>query len=248
MAWQGQRSRARTPAKAPAAPPPTDGSAVVGALRPVMSRPERLIVRVGRARVGVATRALAAKVGLEEGCAWTADLASAVAQCTAALAARDDAERLLSRRALSGREVRQRLARRGHSPAHAEAAARTMETLGLINEQSLAGAIVRGELARKPAGARLLRSKLARRGIGAPAAVRAVNDETAGRDAMSDALRLARHRLGRMSAALDPTRVERRLLGLLARRGFDADVCRRAARRAMAERRGGGGQADAAGA
>lgn len=247
MAWRSSRSRARPGARPAATPPPTDGSAVVGVLRPMMSRPERLIVRVGRVRVGIATRALASKVGLEEGCVWTAELAAAVAECTASLAARDDAERLLSRRALSGREVRQRLARRGHSPAHAEAAARTMESLGLINEGALAGAIVRGELARKPAGARLLRSKLARRGIASPAAARAVTQETAGREPLADALRLARHRLGRMSAGLDRDRVERRLLGLLARRGFDADVCRRAVRTALAERAAGGGQADAAG-
>lgn len=216
--------------------PAADGSLPVGSLRPLTNRPERLVVRVGRQRVGLVTRESAAGMGLVEGAAWTEDRARAVAEATEALLARDAAERALSRRALSRRELENRLARRGFGPAAAGAAADAMQRLGLLNEAALAEAVVRGMLARKPAGRRLLSSKLARRGVARPQADEAISRELAGRDLAADALALARQRASRLPAGIEPETAARRLMGLLARRGFEAGVCMTAVRRALKER------------
>jgi regulatory protein len=72
--------------------------------------------------------------------------------------------RLLGRRALSRRELAERLARRGFPPAAIRTEVRRLEAAGLLDEQAVAAAVVAGTL-RRGAGRRMAAAALRRRRV-----------------------------------------------------------------------------------
>ncbi len=137
-------------------------------------------------------------------------------------AAREAALRLLSVRERSARELALRLGQKGFSP---EAIAEALERLKAIDLQSdtrfadrwTAAAAGRGMAARR------IQGELRARGVDPEVAAQAAAaDPEAERDR---ALAFARDRAARMPGA-DPQVVARRIAGLLARRGYDAETCR----------------------
>ena len=107
----------------------------------------------------------------------------------------------------------------------ARVAAEDVAELGLAKGAAWTGAL---------AGRRLVEAKLRRDGVSAEI-IRAVLDEAFGeRDQREDAMELARRQAGTL-VRLDRVVAERRLIGRLARRGFDAEVVRECARRALDE-------------
>lgn len=143
-------------------------------------------------------------------------------------AARQAAVRILKTRLISRSALVTRLVRRGFSRGSAEAAAEALERVGLLDDRRLAESLVRKQMGSKPVGKRVLESKLRQRGISGTAAGAAVAQGMAGRDVLADAIDLARRRARLLKPGEDPQVVHRRLFGYLARRGFDAEVCREA--------------------
>jgi regulatory protein len=140
--------------------------------------------------------------------------------------------RFLEARARSVAEVRRRLTMAGYRPDLVEAAVVRLTELGVLDDESFARAWVESRDRARPRGERALRQELALKGV-----ERAVSDEIleerreAGEGGEID-LDAARRLLVRNARALarvaDPRVRRQRAYGLLARNGFDPDVCREA--------------------
>jgi regulatory protein len=144
---------------------------------------------------------------------------------------REAALRLLSAADRPAAQLRERLARKGFSGwIVAEVVERLRET-GLVNDERFAAQFAESAAARGNA-ARRIQMDLARKGVEAEPAARAATTHPDEEEAR--ALRLAAKRAAQMSAL--PREVRwRRLTGLLARRGFAPDVCRKAVEHALGE-------------
>lgn len=133
----------------------------------------------------------------------------------------DVARRALGRRALSRAEVAKRLDEHGVEPEHRDAALERLEREGAIDDRALAASVAERVRSRRKAGARMVEQELARRGIAEEDRAAAPSDD----DELERAVAVAEQRLRRGS--IDGV-VERRVAGMLARRGFASGICRRA--------------------
>jgi len=202
----------------------------ITAMRPVGPDGARVAVKAGRRTVATIDAEDARTLGIEPGTVLTDALADALDLAAGELKARTDALRLLSTRARSRAELEQGLRRKGHEPEVARRVGQRLERAGLIDDEAYALEAARAEVGRTPAGARRIEQKLRSRGVAGEVARRAAADALEGRDVLEDAVALAGSRIGRM-AGLDRRTLERRLFGVLARRGFDPETGRQAVRR-----------------
>ena len=145
-------------------------------------------------------------------------------------AAYDAAVKMLARGPLGGRGVIDRLVRKGYDEGAAHGAVSRLLELGLLREDASAEAIVHATTRDLPAGEALLRARLEDRGVDDEAGERALREAAAARDDRANALALARITVARLPASLDDKARARRLLGVLARRGFDEETCLEPAR------------------
>lgn len=142
----------------------------------------------------------------------------------------------LQRAPCSRRRLIERLSRRGaQDRAILETVCDELSAAGILNDEASARSAARAMVARRPAGKRLIEQKLRAKGIAPATAKAAAEEAVADRDPLTDATALARKRLRTMSPDLERHVVVRRLSGVLARGGFDPDVCRRAIERAVGE-------------
>lgn len=149
--------------------------------------------------------------------------------------ARQLAVKILTYRARSRKELVDRLVAKNVEAALAEATAARCEELRLVDDRVLAEGIVNRILGERPAGRMYLSVRLRRRGI-ADGLAREVIDAALGeRDALDDALRVARSRAKTFKPGLEPLAAARRLTGALARRGFEPDVARAAVERVLGD-------------
>lgn len=149
--------------------------------------------------------------------------------------ARALAVRVLTHRARSRRELVDRLTTKGVEPALAEATADRCAELRLIDDHALAESLAHRILADRPAGRAYIAARLRRRGIPDDTARAAIDEALSRRDADADALRVARARAKTFPPSLERTAATRRLIGALARRGFDPDTARQAVETVLAD-------------
>lgn len=165
-----------------------------------------------------------ADLGIEPGIAWTPALAAKAAKASGLFLARRDAFRMIGARAISRQRLIDRLRRKKHAPEIAAVVADELAAKGLIDDAAYAATVAAS--ASRRAGRRMVESKLRARGIDRTTAAKASTEAAKERNAFEDALALGRARFKRMSDRLTPDAKRRRLYGLLARRGYDSDVCR----------------------
>ncbi|MEX2418629.1 MAG: regulatory protein RecX [Actinomycetota bacterium] len=146
------------------------------------------------------------------------------------LSLHDRALRFLAVRPRSRREVRDRLRKAGFDPEDIEGEIERLEAAGLLDDDRFARDYAEHLVGNKGVGRRALASSLFAKGIDKET-IDAVAGEMGG-DEEERAEELARSRVSRLSG-LDPAAAHRRLMGFLARRGYDASVCRRAASKAL---------------
>jgi regulatory protein len=133
-----------------------------------------------------------------------------------------DGLKLAAARELSEAQVRQRLARKGHSPADIDAAIARLKEERAIDDARVAEAIARTETSNKRRGKLRVRMQIERAGI-APSTARKAVDEVFSEidaDAMLEAA-LTRRMLGREH--IEDEREHQRLHRYLLNQGFDAD-------------------------
>ena len=149
--------------------------------------------------------------------------------------------RFLEARARSESEVRRRLGQAGYRSELVDGAITRLVELGVLDDEAFARAWVESRDRARPRGERALRRELSLKGVD-----RAVLDEVlderrdeaavAGRDIDLEAARLLLARSARsLERIADPRERRQRAYALLARNGFDPDVCREASRELAAE-------------
>jgi regulatory protein len=161
----------------------------------------------------------------------------------------DALARLLEVRSRSIAEVSRRLTEAGYRAELVQGAVERFVALGYLDDAAFARAWVESRDRAHPRGARALRDELRRRGLAADVveaalAAREAASEGVDPDAGAAALdggrvssatsdreaaaRLLARRQGALLREADPRRLRSKAYGLLARSGFDPDVCREA--------------------
>ncbi|MGA7671639.1 MAG: regulatory protein RecX [Nitrolancea sp.] len=138
--------------------------------------------------------------------------------------ATESALRLVSYRARSETEIRQRLNRKGFSGLSIDVAIERMRDWGYINDQEFARQWVASRESHRPRSTRLMKRELTSKGVDADTAERVV--EAADIDDYVVALDLARKWMPHIVRE-DAQTQRRRMSGYLQRRGFGWDVVRR---------------------
>lgn len=138
--------------------------------------------------------------------------------------------RLLAARPRSRRELERRLVDAGFEAEEVVTELERLETVGLVDDEAFARAVAEDALGRRLEGRRGVARSLAARGIPGPLAA-AVLEELGGDDE-ERAVQLARARAVRLRG-VPVERAFPRLVAFLLRRGHEAEVARRAARRAL---------------
>jgi regulatory protein len=144
------------------------------------------------------------------------------------------AARFLEARSRSEQEVRRRLTGAGYRPELVEQAISELTELGYLDDESFARSWVESRDRARPRGSIALRRELRLKGITA-ATIDEVMDERGGEEGPAEADEVAAQRLldrhARMLARIPDARKRRqRAYALLARNGFDPEICARLAR------------------
>ncbi len=145
-------------------------------------------------------------------------------------ACREAALKLLERTRRTRSEIEKRLKEKGYAFTTVQPVLDRLSEVGLIDDAEYARAWLAGRWGRKPSGWRRLQQELRSKGISDDDVERAreqLAERGSAPDEVESALKVvtqARKRLSR----LDGQKQRQRLYALLARRGFSADVIRRA--------------------
>jgi regulatory protein len=133
-----------------------------------------------------------------------------------------DGLKLAAGRELSEAQVRQRLARKGHSPSDIDEAVTRLKDERAIDDMRVAETIARSETSTKRRGKLRVRMQIERAGIAAATARKVVDDvfSEIDADAMLEAA-LTRRMLGR--ERIEDDREHQRLYRYLLNQGFDPD-------------------------
>ncbi len=199
-------------------------SGTITAIEPQARHPDRLNIFIdGEFAIG-----LAASVALDSGVAVGQMLSEAdarrIAETEEGHRATESALRLVSYRARSESEIRQRLAGKDFSGPSIDVAIAQMREWGYINDQEFARQWVASHESHRPRSTRLMKRELTGKGVDVETAERAVDD--ADIDDFRVALDLARKWMPRIERE-DAQTQRRRMSGYLQRRGYGWDVVRR---------------------
>lgn len=137
--------------------------------------------------------------------------------------ARAAADRLLKFRPRSEHELRARLRQKGFDAPTIEVVVQSLARRDLLNDQKFSQYYAAGRLLSRPVGLRALRDELRRKGVSVETAAQAVTRAAVGYDELEAARALALRRRAQWRD-LPPAAVQRRLAGLLQRRGFSGDI------------------------
>jgi regulatory protein len=149
------------------------------------------------------------------------------------------AARFLEPRARSVAEVRRRLSRAGYQDDLVEGAITRMLELGMLDDEAFARAWIESRDRARPRGERAIRQELGLKGVDrttvdlvlserreAAAAIVVEDDGVAASADEAAAERLVARNARSLARVADPRQRRRRAYALLARNGFDPEVCR----------------------
>ncbi len=200
---------------------------VVTEVQPDAAKPGCVTVRVCGHKPWRIDDEDALSLGLGKGVTLDAALLRGLEQAAANCKARVKLQSRLAVRALSRMEASMLLRRAGAEGEFAKGVVARFEELGWIDDAKLAERVASNEAAR-PVGKMRVVARVARRGINSGEARRAADAAVAGRKESPRELAeiAARSQLRKLPPALDMDAMKRRLLGFLARRGFDEHTAR----------------------
>nr|WP_281218302.1 recombination regulator RecX [Nocardia gamkensis] len=143
--------------------------------------------------------------------------------------------RLLAARARSRAELAQRLAAKGYSPEVSEEALDRLAEVGLIDDAAFAEQWVHSRHAFSGKGKQALAQELRRKGVAQSDAAAALDAITTD-DEETRAGELVRRKLRSLPRDLDRDKMIRRLVGMLARRGYSQATAYRVVKAELADR------------
>ena len=220
-----------------------DSPPVVDSLKSTKRNTERCMIRIGKKVVATLPWSVIRDLHIETGTAWTQELQTKVNHAVAYDKARRSALATLNRRALSKGKMIFRLTRKGHDPAVAEKAINDLEKIGYLNDEEYAQAVLRDLTRTKPAGRLLMEKTLFEKRIPKPLATQLIdqfitrqkekkstthyntNENGEPTEPPDPLTEFVEKKLATMQH-LDEQTKARRLFALLARRGFDYEICR----------------------
>lgn len=212
---------------------------VIVTVRELSGTPKRVSVLVGgvaRRRVATLLATQALELGLAPGVPWTDKLATIAARMERVNAAKAMAMRRLASRARSRAEMLEWLVSKGTDPQVATEAVERLAEIGLISDTQ----VVEDERRRavdKGLSDRALADRMASRGVGTHADSQGAASLSSEHGDAARALEIARSELSRRPT--DPADVNvlaRRVMGILARKGYEEDLAREAVVAALQER------------
>ena len=190
-----------------------------------VTRGQQRLVELSDGRQLVFSEEAVDRAAIRVGMPATAALFAALEAADQRAAAHEAALRLLATRARSERELRTRLAMRGHEPETIDHEIERLRKAGLIDDHRFAEAWVAHRQQNAPRGRQMLRYELLGRGIDPESATAA----TDGLDDRATALQLARGR-ARSGRFASYEAYLAKVGGFLRRRGFTYEVASGAAR------------------
>lgn len=146
------------------------------------------------------------------------------------LKAKEKAMRLLSHRARSEKEIRDRLKKASHPSSIIDEVAAALKRAGLLDDVAFARMFAHDTMARKPLGRHLLRQLLRTKGVAKEIIENLIEEMYTPETEEDFALTLARKRLARTHLSSrrlslqESLKLKKRLAGYLVRRGFDWDT------------------------
>lgn len=144
---------------------------------------------------------------------------------------------LLAVRDRSVHEMRERLQRRGCGSDDIDTVVADLEALGLLDDCTFVRRWVETRRERRPEGEPKVMRDLLRRGVPKQIIEQVLSEFDEPLGSSDEALDLLRRNRARY-AGLEAVKAQRRMYGLLARRGFDPDTTRRAVEQAWQEMEG----------
>ncbi|WP_281878742.1 recombination regulator RecX [Nocardia sputorum] len=143
--------------------------------------------------------------------------------------------RLLAVRARSRAELAQRLAAKGYAPEVSERALDRLGEVGLIDDAAFAEQWVHSRHTFSGKGKQALAQELRRKGVARSEAAAALDAITTD-DEEARAAELVRRKLRSLPRELDRDKMIRRLVGMLARRGYGQSMAYRVVKAELADR------------
>ena len=207
---------------------------VISEVRPDPAKPGCIAVRARGYKPWRIDDDAATELDLRVGQRLDAPTLARLRQAAANCAGRLKLQTRLAVRPLSRMEAMVLLRRAGAEPEAAKRITQRFEQLGWINDSRLATNVASNEAA-KPVGRMRVVARVARRGINSGEARKAADAAVAARreSPLELAIIAARSQIRKVAPGLDADTRKRRVLGFLARRGFDEHTAREAVKAVM---------------
>jgi regulatory protein len=195
-----------------------DGAGVVTAITPTKRNPRRLSVFVDRRFAFAVNQNVIGQLGIRVGDALDAQRLAEIEAGEVRQEVFDHAIQYVSRRAHSRRELTQKLLKKGHPPGVVNQTLERLADLGYLDESVFAEMIARKALNRHN-GRRRAEMEIAKAGVPREIAQQAIEKVYGVESSVEGARKLAEKQRARLEK-LEPQVAKRRLVGMLARRGY----------------------------
>ncbi|MFE2658031.1 MULTISPECIES: regulatory protein RecX [unclassified Brevibacterium] len=149
--------------------------------------------------------------------------------------AKKTALNMLAMRDHSSTELREKLAKRDFDPAAIDRLITKLERSNLLNDTEFARRFAKAQREGKKLSRSALRRQLSRKGIDEDTIVGVVDEVDGGAEGEESLARDVAEKKARSTRGLDHEVRERRILGMLARRGFSSTICLKVTREVLAE-------------
>ncbi|MAX25143.1 MAG: hypothetical protein CMJ19_11630 [Phycisphaeraceae bacterium] len=197
----------------------------ITALKPTAKDPTRWSIKVGRKYMGTLPQSEIEELGLVVGTLWTPDLASRITHSTSVDKIYRSATFRLSKRMYAIADLKRKLRMSKHQPPP-EIVDEVIEKLlakNLLDDEAYGRALIRDIQLRRPAGPRLLQTKLMQKGLNSKLIEQLIKETAADRDDFDAAMSMAKKKVNSLKR-LPVQKARQRLYGQLTRRGFEYDT------------------------
>jgi len=191
------------------------------------SRPDgnQVVIKVNGKKTAIVSAKSVAQLGLFVDQPWDNQLAGMVTEAALYDKALNAALTMLNRRPRSIQKLAMKLRQKGHATAVINRVTNRLVELNILNDYTFGQTLIRDAQVKKPAGTRLLRSKLLEHGIADQTIDQLIEEATMPHDeTVEQAKKLVFKTLRTTRRAQEPHVIKRRLWSMLARRGFSADI------------------------
>jgi len=200
----------------------------ITAIRPTKRDPNRFTIHVDHRAAGTLPHTTIVELGLAVGQAWTPEIEAQTSEAVVFDKCRRAAMNRLNRRMYSRRNLATKLKQLEHDPDVIEKVMDHLEQIGALDDRAFGEAVAREIQRGKPAGPRLIKAKLAQRGLDFDLAERIASEACSDDENQVDRAATLLEKKWASMARFDEQTRKRRLWGLLTRRGFDRDVIEQA--------------------